>query len=102
MARTLRCTAFALALLLAAGSAQALPWGGAPTVDSGSAGLVETVWQWLNSWFAPTDGLEASWQQQGIEIDPNGGDQAGPDLDPHGGNSSNVDGDEGSCLDPHG
>jgi hypothetical protein len=100
MARTLRSTAFALVLLLAAGSAQALPWGGAPALDSGSAGLVETVWHWLTSWLAPADGLGASWQEQGIEIDPNGGDQAGSDLDPHGGNS--VDGDEGSCLDPHG
>lgn len=95
MARTLRSTAFALVLLLAAGSAQALPWGGAPALDSNSAGLVQTVWQWLNSWFAPTDRLEASWQGQGIEIDPNGGNQAGPDLDPHGGETSYVDGDAG-------
>jgi hypothetical protein len=101
MARTLRSTAFALVLLLAAGSAQALPLGGAPVLDSNSAGVVETVWQWLTSWFAPADGLAASWQEQGIEIDPNGGDGAGSDLDPHGG-TSGVDGDEGSCLDPHG
>lgn len=100
MARILRSTAFALVLLLAAGSAQALPWGGSPAVDSGSAG-VASFWQWLTSWFIPADGLEAAWDKGGIEIDPNGVD-AGSDMDPHGGNAANVDGDEGSDMDPHG
>lgn len=101
MARILRRTAFVLVLFLAAGSAQALPWGVPPTVDSGSVSFVDSVWQWLASWLAPGDGVEASWDKAGVELDPHGVD-AGSDMDPHGGSSSSVDGDAGSDLDPHG
>lgn len=101
MNRILRSTALALVLLLAAGSAQALPWGWSPAVASNSAGFVDSVRQWLASWFAPADSVEAGWDKSGIEIDPNGVDEGG-DMDPHGGNSAFVDGDEGPDLDPHG
>jgi hypothetical protein len=100
MARILRSTAFVLVLFLAAGSAQALPWSVSPAVESGS-GFVSSAWQWLASWFAPADGLEASWDKAGGDMDPHGLDEGG-DMDPHGGGSASVDGDEGSDMDPHG
>lgn len=100
MNRIPRRTAVLLVLFLAAGSAQALPWGWSPAVDSNSAGIIATVWQWIGSWLAPAS-PEAAWSQIGIEIDPNGVD-AGSDMDPHGGNAAQVDGDEGADMDPHG
>ena len=101
MARILRSTAFVLVLFLGTGSAQALPWDVSPAVDSGSVSFVDSVWQWLASWFASADGLEAGWGKDAIGIDPAGVD-AGGDMDPHGGSSASVDGDEGAELDPHG
>lgn len=96
MSGKIRTTAFALLLAtLFATTANALPWGGRPSLPVSDSSFVTVLWDWMTSLLAA-----GTQEKAGSSMDPNGQPTpgAGSHMDPDGDPTTDAGGD----MDPNG